>query len=178
MNRIPTKTALGYMSPYEVIFGAAPDLKWFRIWGCKCYALKPVAERRKDFDDKAYSGFLVGYAQQNTGYLIFVPALDKLLVSVHVVFNEVIPDPTADYFSELEKLKIEVASDAKDPSDFQYLVGTPHIDDEDGLVYHTTRVVVRKGFIVAFRRLVTSGESQPYSRCGPHVRGSAPCSLS
>jgi hypothetical protein len=81
LNRIPTKTALGYMSPYEAIFGTAPDLKWFRIWGCKCYALKPVAERRKDFDDKAYSGFLVGYAQQNTGYLVFVPALDKIITS-------------------------------------------------------------------------------------------------
>jgi hypothetical protein len=48
---------------YECVFGTAPDLKWLRIWGCKCYALKPVAERRKDFDDKAHSGFLVGYAQ-------------------------------------------------------------------------------------------------------------------
>jgi hypothetical protein len=35
-----------------------------------------VAERRKDFDDKAHSGFLVGYAQQNTGFLVFVPALE------------------------------------------------------------------------------------------------------
>jgi hypothetical protein len=66
-------------------------------------------DRKKDFDDKAYSGFLVGYAQENTGYLIFIPSLDKIIVSVHVVFNEVIPDPTAEYFAELERLKIEVA---------------------------------------------------------------------
>jgi hypothetical protein len=25
-----------FMSPYECIFGFAPDLKWLRIWGCKC----------------------------------------------------------------------------------------------------------------------------------------------
>jgi transposase InsO family protein len=80
LNRIPTKTAQGYMSPYECIFGSAPDLNWLRIWGCKCYAFMPSAERRKDFDDKAYSGFLVGYAQQNTGYMIFVPELDKIIV--------------------------------------------------------------------------------------------------
>jgi hypothetical protein len=155
------------MSPFECIHGTAPDLKWLRIWGCKCYALKPVAERKKDFDDKAYSGFLVGYAQQNTGYMVFVPALDKIIVSVHVVFNEVIPDPTAEYFSELEQLKIEVASESKDPADYQFLVGTQHIDDEDGLVYETTRVVVRKGYIVAFRRLVTSGEVQPREESTP-----------
>ena len=99
-NRLPTKTVLGYMSPYECVYGAAPDMKWIRIWGCKCYALKPKADRRKEFDEKAYTGFLVGYAQQNTGYLVFVPALDKIDMSVHVVFNEIIPDPSAEYFSE------------------------------------------------------------------------------
>ena len=40
LNRLPTKTVLGYMSPYECVYGAAPDLKWLRIWGCKCYVLK------------------------------------------------------------------------------------------------------------------------------------------
>ena len=121
LNRLPTKTVLGYMSPYECVYGAAPDLKWIRI--CKCYALKPKADRRKDFDEKVYTGFLVGYAQQNTGYLVFVPALDKIVVSVHVVFNEIIPDPSAEYFSELERLKIEVASESRDPMDYQFLVG-------------------------------------------------------
>ena len=114
LNRLSTKTVLGYMSPYECVYGAAPNLKWIRIWGCKCYALKRKADRRKDFDEKAYTGFLVGYAQQNTGYLVFVPALDKIVVSVHVVFNEIIPDPSAKYFSELERLKIEVASESRD----------------------------------------------------------------
>ena len=28
LNRLPTKTVLGYMSPYECVYGAAPDLKW------------------------------------------------------------------------------------------------------------------------------------------------------
>ena len=34
LNRLPTKTVLCYMSPYECVYGAAPDLKWIRIWGC------------------------------------------------------------------------------------------------------------------------------------------------
>ena len=70
--------------------------------------------------------------------MVFVPALDKIVVSVHVVFNEIIPDPSAEYFSELERLKIEVASESRDPKDYQFLVGLQHIDDEDGLVYVTT----------------------------------------
>jgi hypothetical protein len=133
--------------------------------------MKPIAERRKDFDDKAYSGFLVGYAQKNTGYMIFVPLLDKIIVSVHVVFNEAIPDPTGGCFSELEQFKIEVDSNPQDPSHYDFLVGTKYIDDEDGLVYEITRVVVRKGFIVAFRRLVVTFDgAQPREESTPiHV---------
>ena len=41
LNRLPTKTVLGYMSPNECVYGAAPDLKWICTRGCKCYALKP-----------------------------------------------------------------------------------------------------------------------------------------
>jgi hypothetical protein len=157
LNRTPTTTARGYMTPFECVTNVAPNLKFLRVWGCKCYALKPKAERLKDMDDKAYTGFLVGYSEQNTGYIIFVPALNKTIVSVHVVFNEIIPDPTADYFSELDKLKIDVAAESKDPADFEFLVGLNHLDDEDGLVYQTTRVVVhRSGYIVAYRRLINT----------------------
>ena len=60
---MPTKTDSGYMSPYECVFGVAFNLKWLTILGFKCYALKPIAERKNVFDDKA--GFLVGSATQN-----------------------------------------------------------------------------------------------------------------
>jgi hypothetical protein len=162
LNRLPTKTARGYMTPIECITNNAPNLKFLRIWGCKCYALKPIAERLKDFDDKAYSGFLVGYCQENTGYMVFVPSLDTIVESVHVIFNEVIPDPTAEYFQELEHFKIEVASKAESIEDYDYLVGLEHEDDEDDLMYVTTRVVIYKGiYIVAYRRLVTNSTNQP-----------------
>ena len=61
----------------------------------------------------------------------------------------------------IERLQIEVAEESKDSTDFQFLVGTQHLDDEDGLVYETMRVVVERGFIVAYGRLVTSGDSKP-----------------
>ena len=52
---------------------------------------------------------MVGYAQQNTGYMFSVLALVKIIWSVHVVFNEVIPDPTSEYSAELERLNTEAA---------------------------------------------------------------------
>lgn len=91
---------------------------------------------------------------------MYVPDLDTVVTTVHVVFNEVVPNPTAEYFSELEKLTVKVDSQERSESDFQFLVGMPHLDDEDGLLYVTTRVVTQRGFIVAYRRLKTQHGSK------------------
>ena len=54
-------------------------------------------------------------------------------MSVQVVFNEVILNPTDEYFAELERLKINVAPKSRDQDDYQddyqVLVGTQHIDE-------------------------------------------------
>jgi hypothetical protein len=78
-NRMPTVTVYGYMTPFENVRGAPPSLKRLRIWGCNAYVLKPKAARRKDFDDKAYSGFHAGYADDDRGYEIYIPELDKIV---------------------------------------------------------------------------------------------------
>ena len=70
-----------------------------------------------------------------------MPERDKIVTSAHVIFNEIIPDPTAEYFSELKRLQVKGDSEATSAADFQFLVGQQHLDDEDGLIYVTTRVV-------------------------------------
>ena len=40
---------------------------------------------------------------------------------------------------------------------------------EDGLLYKTTRVVVRKGLIVGFRALITAGRQQIEDKTPVHV---------
>jgi hypothetical protein len=156
INCLPTTTAQGNKTPFECVTGRPPNLKWLRIWGCKTYAFKPIAECRKDFDDKAYSEFLVGYAEENSGYQVFVPELDRVITSAHCILNEVIPNSTAEHFSELERLQVKEDSVEKSAIDFQFLVGQKHLD-EDGLLYTTTRgVVEQRGYIVAYRRLVTT----------------------
>ena len=153
LNRLPSTTAEGYLTPYEVIRGVAPNRGG---GGCKDYALKSRSDLRKDLDDKAYSGFLVGYAEENKGYQLFVPDLNDVITTVHVVFNEVIPYPSDEYFKELERLFVKVDEKERSVDDFKFLVGTRHLDDEDGMIYETTRVVNRRGYIVAYRRLVTN----------------------
>ena len=77
--------------------------------------------------------------------------LDMIIVSVFVVFSEIIPNPT----DELERFKINVASERRDPANYQFLIGMQHIDDEDGLVFIKLATVC-KGYVVAYRRLVTT----------------------
>ena len=86
-----------------------------------------------------------------------------------VVFNEVIPDPTANYFSELECLQVKEDNVEKSVDDFQFLVGLPHLDDEDGLIYVTTRVVQQRGYIVAYRRLRTGHGVKVVKRRSPFM---------
>jgi hypothetical protein len=68
--------------------------------------------------------------------LIFIPSPDKIIVSVHVVFNEV---THCGVFFRGSRSR-----DPQDRSHYDFLVGTKHIDDKDGLVYQTTRVVCER----------------------------------
>jgi hypothetical protein len=81
-----------------------------------------------------------------------VPELNKFIVSVYVDFNEVLPDPTADHFSELEKLKIEVAA----------LATTGGLRLSGGDTSHRRRGWTRL-------RDDTSGRPQGFHRCIPTI---------
>ena len=51
---------------------------------------------------------------------------------------------------------LEEVPKSKPVTDFQYLIDTYHLDDEDGLLYKVTRVGKYKNYIVCWRRLVLS----------------------
>jgi hypothetical protein len=77
-------------------------------------------------------------------------------MSDHVLINEVIPTHTEEYYRELDKRKVSTTKGPpRDPETYRYLVGLDHLDDEDGLTYKVTWIDKVKGYIVAYRRLVT-----------------------
>ena len=57
-------------------------------------------------------------------------------------------------------------------NDYQYLVGTRHVDQVDGMQYETTRVLQEGEYIVCYRRLIlTDGTLFQRTEYGPfHVR--------
>jgi len=131
LRRMPTNTSQGYKSPMEAVTGKIPSWKWLRTWGCKAYVLKPKAARNKDWDDKALTGYFVGYSESTVGWQIFLPATNEIVTTVHVLFDERAPERGADYFAELdEAAAVFTAPESKSLDEFTYLVGTHRIDNK------------------------------------------------
>ena len=92
-NRLPTKTIQGYITPIEALTKHRPDLSHLRIWGCKAYVKLPRNYSRKDFKDKSLVGHFIGYSKEGEiGYKVFIPEHKVIVVGVHVLFNEIIPE--------------------------------------------------------------------------------------
>ena len=156
-NLLPTKTAKGYISPEEFLKGEPPDVSHLRIWGCQAYARKPRNYLRKDLSEKVYCGYLIGYSvDREIGYKIWVPSLKEIVISVHCNFNEVIPEYREEYFTELNKYDFSYQNGEMNPNEFNHLVGTKYIDDEDWLEYQNTKIGVVGKNIVMWRAPVVN----------------------
>ena len=160
VNRLPTQTVNGYMTPWECVYNKIPDLSHLRIWGCKTYLKMPRNYARKDFRDKVFSGYLIGYSSEGEiGYKIFVPEFKEVMVGVNCTFNEIIPTYEEDYFNEIKKLKFQTAEETNTVEAFKHLVGMKYQDEDNLLEYQNTRVAEFKGYIVVYRAPVL-GEDQ------------------
>ena len=143
-----------------------------RIWGCRAYVLKPKADRTKDFDAKTYSGIFVGCGEQKMGYEVLFPDTNKIVTSVHVMFNEILPAQPAGYHTELEELAhVKVLPcEGRTVQLYQYILGTKHKNDETILTYEVKRVAVsREDWIVGYRSLVTSSRLVSTEEAPVHI---------
>ena len=118
--------------------------------------LRPKADRRKDWEDRAMVGYFIGYSKHKVGYRILLR--DKVITSVHVLFHEAISEQSADYFQEQDEATVNTDPKERRVDEFNWLIGRYHMDE--GLLYKTTRVVVRRGLIVGYRSLITPGSSR------------------
>jgi hypothetical protein len=166
--RLPTRTHKGYMSPMECVpGGSVPSLRRLRVWGCKAYVLVPASSRRKDWEDKAWTGYFVGYSEDKAGWTIYLPEQEKQVTSVHVLFDESIPSRTEEYYAEIDRLRVKVDPEERSLEEFHWLKDTYHMDS--GLLFKTNRVVIRKGVIVAYRSLVSAGKAGVEDKMPIHV---------
>jgi hypothetical protein len=115
----------------------------------------------------------MGYSEAPLGWIVYVPELGKMITSVHVRFNEVIPNYRIEYFKELEEEMLVEEKRERSAEDFLYLVGTQHFDPDDFEKYEVTRIAVTNDsdrHIIAYRCPVFLGVVKRSQEEAVHVR--------
>jgi len=156
LNRLPTKTDRGYMSPYEYLKGTKPDLSMARRWGCKAWVNIPLALRRKDMQQVSWLGYFVELSEEQPyAWGIWNPKLNKVEFSSDVVFDENFHE-TIKPSTKKQELEFYMRNEEEmkdeDINNFEYLVKLRYFDEDDRSFYETTRVAKRGQYIVAYRR--------------------------
>lgn len=151
-NMLPTDTALGWMAPFQAKYGAPPDIHMFRIFGCIAFAHVPEALRDSTFADKAYKGYFVGLKWPLLDrFLVYIPSLDKVSESAHVLFDEITK------VNRKEEELLIVNAERKTVKDFSFLTHMAYKDEDNGILFVTTRVTTSRGLLVAYRAPLMDG---------------------
>ena len=74
-------------TPYEIYCGRNPNIKYFKVFGCKCFIHKKGARLAK-FESKAIEGRLVGYGAESHTYRVYNNTSHVVEEFCNVTFNE------------------------------------------------------------------------------------------
>jgi len=74
-------------TPHEIWYGKTPMVKYFKIFGRKCY-IKRTDENLGKFEPRVDEGILLGYSPQSKGYKCYNKRLRKIVESIDVVVDE------------------------------------------------------------------------------------------
>jgi hypothetical protein len=74
-------------TPYEILTSNKPNIKYFRVFGCKCFYLK-IGVHLSKFDSKALKGMFVGYATESHAFRIFVKESARVVEVSNMRFDK------------------------------------------------------------------------------------------
>ncbi|KAI3730029.1 hypothetical protein L6452_18705 [Arctium lappa] len=74
-------------TPYELINNRTPTIKYFHIFGCKCFVLNDRESLNK-FSAKADEGIFIGYSSTSAAYRVYLKKSKTVVESVNVTFDE------------------------------------------------------------------------------------------
>ena len=149
-------TREAYFKWYGLMF----DYSTLRVFGSRAYALNHI--RLKDYGSRSVPGIYVGYKQSNPityEYELYLPSKNVFITSGDVIFCEHVGR------SEPERLLppiMEITNtESHDVEQYQYLVDTIHMDNDEGVTYRVTAVYDKRGLAVVDRVLWNIGENRP-----------------
>src|SRR3954463_10002956 len=103
---------------YELLTGKKPNVKYFRVFGCKCFILNKKTRLAK-FEAKTYEGIFVGYASNSHSYRVLNKSTGCIEESSNVEFDE-------DNGSQAKKIVPSIVGDEA-PSQVIRTMGIGHI---------------------------------------------------
>jgi hypothetical protein len=86
LNRLPTK-AVAHPTPYFALFGIHPSYDHLRVFGCACFPNLASAAPHK-LAPLSTSCVFLGYSPDRKGYRCLDFTSHRVLISRHVVFDE------------------------------------------------------------------------------------------
>ena len=87
LNRVLIRPILK-KTPYELWKNRKPNLKYFRVFGCRCFILNNGKDNISKFDAKSDEGIFLGYSTSSKAYRVFNRRTLLVEESIHVVFDE------------------------------------------------------------------------------------------
>ena len=97
INKYHNKTS------YEIMSNKKPTVKYFHVFGAKCFTLK-YDEQLGKFESKAHEGIFLGYSLESKAYRVYVIDHEKVIESMNVTFDDnKLPSIQAEYSTEILK---------------------------------------------------------------------------
>ena len=85
LNQVQIKKGTN-ATPFELWYGHSPNVKNFKVFGCKCYILKEY--RNDKFNEKSEEGIFLGYYTRSKAYKCLNANTNKVVESENVNFDE------------------------------------------------------------------------------------------
>ena len=134
-NRLPTRSNEGNLSPTKMLFDKTPDVSYFRVFGCVCYAHLENNERKRGdkFEPTGRRCRFIGYCRNTKGYRVLDESSQRVYVRRHVRFLEEL-----DSDQKQQPVQLPPQVDLEIPLEF--VINEEHIKTsttEDRLEQHT-----------------------------------------
>ena len=78
MNHVQVKKGT-HSTPFELWYGYPPNVKYFKVFGSKCYILKDVMNGK--IDEKGEEGIFLGYSTRSKAYKCLNTNTNKIVES-------------------------------------------------------------------------------------------------
>ena len=73
-------------TPFKLWYGYSPNVKYFKVFGSKCYILKD--NKNCKIDSKSEEGIFLGYSTRSKAYKCLNTNTNKVVESANVKFDE------------------------------------------------------------------------------------------